>query len=573
MAELKRLCMNCMVELYGNAACVECGFNNSAMQVINPSALPPGTHLHGGRYLVGNVVTSNGEGHTYIGYDSLKNSKVWIREFMPDTMAKRSPQSEQVIPSPELATQFKTLKIDFTDIYNTLNKLESNKGIVPVLNCFEENNTVYSISQYIQSITLDEFLDQIGGILDYNLAVVIFEPLLQTISDIHMNNLVHRGISPETILIDTNGDLRLTGFCISSVRTAKSELPAELYPGYTAPEQYNVTNWQSTWTDVYAISAVLYKVLSGQSPPPANARKNHDSLPAIVKVNPKIPQNISQAIQKGMILQPEHRIETMDIFTGLITYGEEEFRRGDMTKQVDLTGGKIKELPPVRRRRKSRLPYMLISMFFTTIVLLICMHFLIDALTSPVSANNEDAISQSGGGQTPDDLWDDQNSQTIYRVPGFEGMYLDAVKSMADYNVRFTLKVEYEYSEQVQKDIIIEQDIERGYEVAGGETVEIKVTVSKGQIELPNLDGLEQELAVSTIKELLDIEPEIIEKHSDTVAAGQVIQCDRGNGKVILYISLGPEEASSNFSNSNGGSVYDGEEYSYGGSDQPWHNW
>ena len=91
----------------------------------------------------------------------------------------------------------------------------------------------------------------------------LFPPIFTTLSLIHNAGIIHRGICPENILITVKGEIKLIGFCISSMRTQNTELNAELYSGYAAPEQYNSLEWQGTWTDVYAISAVLYRMLTG----------------------------------------------------------------------------------------------------------------------------------------------------------------------------------------------------------------------------------------------------------------------------------------------------------------------
>lgn len=90
----------------------------------------------------------------------------------------------------------------------------------------------------------------------------LFPPILTTLSLVHSAGIIHRGISPQTILVTEKNELKLIDFQISAGRTTGTEIACEMYPGYSAPEQYSSAEWQGTWTDVYGISATLYRVLT-----------------------------------------------------------------------------------------------------------------------------------------------------------------------------------------------------------------------------------------------------------------------------------------------------------------------
>lgn len=546
---MKRLCMNCMNELYAADTCSVCGYDNNFLFLSNELSLPPGTMLFDNKYVVGNILSFNGEGFSYIGYDLKDNIKVWIRELYPDTMVMRGNDGKEVIPKGNYATQFKTLKVDFSDIHSILMGFKDTEGIVPVLNYFEQNNTVYCITKFIQSITLEEFLQQIGGSLDYNQASAIFEPLIKTLSSIHMNNLVHRGISPGNLIIDVNGDLRLTNFCISSVRTVKSELTAEIYPGYTAPEQYNVTSWQGTWTDVYAISAVLYTTLTGVVPEESIARVQNDTLVPVSKINPDIPEHVAFAIQKGLIVDPEKRVETMESLHSLLVSGSDDIKERDMTKRVDLSKGMAGKTQSggLRMRGKSNVPTILVSMFATLIVLLVGLVSLIQAMDSGRLAS---VVPNSSEEQTTSE------EVTVYptktrQIPILVNKYLDAVKLERGINDYFEITVsKYENSETVPVNMIISQNVESGTVVPEGEIQLVSVVVSKGPVELPNLEGFELERATEVLLEMGGIIPDILEAYDSKFKEGEVIRVQRGGGKVVLVVSKGARESSSSESSS-----------------------
>lgn len=103
----------------------------------------------------------------------------------------------------------------------------------------------------------------------------------------------------------------MTSFSIAAVRTANSELECEIYNGYAAPEQYSVSERQGTWTDVYGVCAVIYRVLTGSMPPSAISRMENDNLVAPSVLNPNVPRHVSNVIMQGLSLNSGERIQTV----------------------------------------------------------------------------------------------------------------------------------------------------------------------------------------------------------------------------------------------------------------------
>ncbi|MDR2654883.1 MAG: PASTA domain-containing protein [Oscillospiraceae bacterium] len=538
MAEKKiKRCMNCMEELPGGLMCPYCRFNN-ANPIRDWRALPPNTSLAENRYLVGNYISSNSEGITYIGFDGQKSGKVWIREFMPFSMASRS-SGNALVPYGESLSQFKTLKIDFSDMYTVLRGRKNTGGIVPVLDIFEQNNTIYAVLEYIESITLEQFLGNIdGGRLEYRHASVIFEPLLDTLSDLHNNNLVHRGISPQTILIDTEGSLRLTGFCISSVRTLKSELEAEIFPGYAAPEQYNVTSWQGTWTDVYSVAAALYRTLTGVAPQESIERKVNDELLPAAVAEPSVPKNVSAAIGRAMTVEPDQRIETIDIFSEILKHGPGDYRKNKaMTKQVDFSRGITPENAPRKKRRKGTLPYTLAAMFVTAVVLLIGMQFVIRALDS---ARKQNAAESSSSAPVSSE------AEREYKIPNFTTKRYDAIIYEDGYQKFFFLGEPIrKHSGTYPSGMIIDQDVEPGTVVTESKPVTIIFTVSTGPIPIPDMTGWTKSDAAAQLASLEIEDYKFTDIYSDSIEEGRVVRYSRSGDSVTVMISMGKEPESS----------------------------
>ncbi len=313
MSDLK-LCFGCMEPLGSDeTVCARCGYDQHSTCLSN--YLKPGTVLHE-RFLVGKMLAANGEGVTYIGYDSSVDCKVLIREYFPERLCSRVQNSTAINVNYEHLAQYKALMAEYTELNKALARLRNLSHLNPALDMFAENNTTYAVYEYLEGSTLLDYLKENAGELSWNTVRRIFPPLFTTLSLLHNAGVLHRGLSPETIFVTDKGEIKLMGFCISAVRTNDTELDAELFDGYAAPEQYFADRQQGTWTDVYGICAVLYRILTGCRATDAMSRQDYDILVPPSELNPKIPENVSEGIMKGLLLDGSMRVRTI---TDLVT--------------------------------------------------------------------------------------------------------------------------------------------------------------------------------------------------------------------------------------------------------------
>ena len=334
--------------------------------------LQPGTVLKE-RYLIGKVIEKNNEGATYISYDQTEDKKVLIREFMPEQIAERNESNQYIRPKTGYERQFKTALSDFVELSRQLLALDKITSMVPVMDRFVDNDTVYVVYRYIRSLTLSAFLQRNGGELTWSQTKKMFLPLLNTLSQLHKKGIIHRGISTETILVDQDNKLWLTGFCIADIRAEGGDAGASLFEGYAAPEQYSLNSWQGNWTDVYGISAVLYRVLTGTRPSDGNSRRISDDLCPPDELNRKIPANISDAIFSGMVVSSEKRVQSIDEFTGLLLEEGDTHTAVFESSKVNL---EIKKKKP--KNRKVRVAVW--AMVVTTLILLGLMFWVLHTL-------------------------------------------------------------------------------------------------------------------------------------------------------------------------------------------------
>lgn len=253
----------------------------------------------------------NGEGASYIAFDTVVESAVEIREYMPDNLCKRERGGVQILVDQGQEAQYKALMSDFLELMHQLTRMRTLTTVVQAYEVFEENNTAYAVFEHIEGVTLRQYLNENAGEINWDSASKLFFPLFGTLAALHSSNLIHRGISPETILLNHKGEIKLTGFSISPLRAVGTGLSPQLFGGYAAPEQYSPNSWHGTWTDVYALAAVIYKSLTGTMPPEATTRSVNDNLIEPHILNPSIPKHVSNAIMAAMLLSPEQRTQTM----------------------------------------------------------------------------------------------------------------------------------------------------------------------------------------------------------------------------------------------------------------------
>ena len=151
MAGYENLCMNCMSDTAGKSECPNCGCQSGEPQA--PHALPLRVMLQN-RYIVGRMKSNNGEGMTYIGYDTVLRLPVEVREFFPQSLCERTDGEAdiRILPGNEVA--FNEYLADFLSYARDIAHLRELSTIVQIYDIFEENHTAYTVSEWHDSIPL-----------------------------------------------------------------------------------------------------------------------------------------------------------------------------------------------------------------------------------------------------------------------------------------------------------------------------------------------------------------------------------------------------------------------------------
>ncbi len=519
----RRFCYRCM-EKYDmdQHICPHCGFDDRTPS--NPMYITPGTVLRD-RYLVGELLEYNGEGATYIGQDLSTECKVMLREYMPVNFCTRVKNKATISVNYNNLAKYKAFMAEYTELNKSLARLRNNSNINPILDMFADNNTTYTVFEYIEGIKMLDFLKDNAGELSWEQVSKLFPTLFTTIGILHNAGIIHRAISPETVFITTKGELKLSAFCISAVRTADAGLEYELFKGYAAPEQYSASSSsrQGSWTDVYGVCALLYRSLTGCMPVDSLSRMKHDDLCEPAMLNSSIPEHVSKTIMDGMRLNGSDRIQTItELVTKLFEqpvqvrpvvpvhdHSVEEYREPEHYEERRAVPPPEPEyrIPEYRqperevrqreRRRPEeprhekvntvdRLKVPVIIGILLLAILLIIGAFLMSVLRP--TTEDDEPFSRSSSDNITDEADPDATSDGNTEVPDLIGDFLELTEK--NYSEYFKFDITEVYNDEAGIDEIIDQDPAPGTFVPQGST--IKLTVSKGKEggTIPDYAGL-----------------------------------------------------------------------------------
>ena len=305
-------CLKCMKEYGSNEnICPYCGFEqNSAPK--EPYHLYPGTVLKQ-RYQIGTVLGFGGFGVVYKAWDSLLNCVVAIKEYFPTATASRLPNKKivKVSSNKKYYEEFQLGKIRFLEEARIMAKFAEHPNIVKIFDFFEENNTGYIVMEFLDGLNIGEYLKNEGRPLDIEDAISIMEAVCDILHVIHQAGILHRDIAPDNIFLCVGGKIKLLDLGAARIPNVDANLTRILKPGYAPPEQYSNDENQGIWTDVYALGATLYRMVTGKVPEESTNRKISDILIKPRALNKDIPEYLEKVILRAMSMIPQMRYQSV----------------------------------------------------------------------------------------------------------------------------------------------------------------------------------------------------------------------------------------------------------------------
>lgn len=317
------LCPGCMAVLdEPDLPCPLCGFDKSTYSP-SPRSLRSFTKLNG-KYMVGKVIGEGGFGITYIGFNLDTDLPVAIKEYFPAELATRDTLQGNTINifSGEAKDLYREGLEKYLREARNLTMFSDLTGIVTVKDFFYENDTAYIIMEYINGITLKQHLTKVGGKMKQNEVIKMMKPVLESMNQIHEVGIIHRDISPDNIMITRNNQIKLTDFGAARVFDTEDNksITVVLKRGYAPEEQYRAKGNQGPWTDVYALCATMYKMITGITPQEALERMIEDNVEPLSKFDSSIWPETEYAIMKGLALRAQDRFQTVNELIDALYY-------------------------------------------------------------------------------------------------------------------------------------------------------------------------------------------------------------------------------------------------------------
>lgn len=332
------LCMNCFSVKGQYEVCPFCGYVEGTPPK-QPHYLMPGTLL-GNRFIVGTVIGVGGFGITYKCFDTTLGVTVAVKEFYPAGLVNRAPGERRVgLLSGDKEGQYQERLERFLMEAQSVAQFGKAKDIVNVFDFFEENGTAYIIMEYIDGVLLKDYLDR-QGVIEPELAMNIIMLIIEAVKKIHSKGIIHRDISPDNIFITNENEIKVFDFGAAQLNDSREGMAAEpvIKVGYSPLEQYRDKSKQGYYTDVYAVGAILYQMLTGVKPIESTEREIKDELKSPREMGIKVGGNTDRAVMEALAVRPELRFQGIQQF------------------QEALQNKRIAEYPKekIRKRKRTR---------------------------------------------------------------------------------------------------------------------------------------------------------------------------------------------------------------------------
>ena len=325
--------------------------------------------------------------------------------------------------------------------------------------------------------------------------------------------------------------------CIRDRRTAGSGLREQLYEGYSAPEQYSTAQFEGRYTDEYGLAAVLYRMVCGQSPVPAEQRVVSDSNPRARTVNPTVPAYVSDVLQMGLRLKAMERIQTVPQLYQALTSKEYTAELTRTMKPETPMHPADGEAVQGQKNHLLSLKALLAGILILLMILILMTAWSMLSHRTP-SASSETVEPEPASSE----VLEPQNL-----VPSFLGMDYAQVQNNREYTGMYLFYVTEEYSDTVPAGQIMSQEPEADTVLKAGETIRLVVSKGPQKVEMPTIIGFTQDAAVAMLQSRGLIASCFMVVNDGSYASGCVVSASEEAGTqvsvgsvITVYIAADP---------------------------------
>ena len=498
-----------------------------------------------GRYLIQSLVGVGGMANVYRGVDEKTGNAIAVKVL-----------KEEFLDNEELVRRFKneSKAISILDHPN----------IVKVYDVSVTDRLQYIVMEYVDGITLKEYLKQRGGALTWKETVHFATQVLGALQHAHSKGIIHRDVKPQNIMLLADGSIKMMDFGIARFSRAQSQTVSDKAIGsvhYISPEQAKGDKTDAR-TDLYSVGVMLYEMLSGRLPFDGDGAVSiaimqiSDKAKPLAQVAPNVPEGLRQITEKAMEKDPAKRYQSAQEMLDAI----EEFkhnpsvrfeyeyrntqdnpeksinrvvnnakagakgsniRTGDARRVGTSNPGRSKS---GKKARKGKKPFSLLPIFFGMAVAFVIGAAILIYLIFTNSSNL---------------LFSNRADVTIIN---FVGMTLDEYRA-SEYNTLLKLQEAEEYNSTYPAGTIIRQNPKAGRTVKEGQKITLTVSLGTQYVTIPETKNMVAEDAEQTLK---DMGLNVLQKpmQDNTVANGAVIYTSpaagetvEGDSTVILYVS------------------------------------
>lgn len=442
--------------------------------------LSPGTEL-AHNYIIEKILGEGGFGITYSGTMKLTGEKVAIKEYFPNGLAHRERNAKDepcIIPFYSMEDAFEKGRQHFINEASILKEFHNLNSIVSVKDVLETNGTVYLVMEFIDGITLKQYVKE-NGALSFQELLPLMKPVIQSLIQVHKQGLIHRDISPDNLMIGIDNQLHLIDFGAASIENGHDEktMTVILKSGYAPPEQYLSDGKQGAWTDIYALCATMYMTLTGFAPSESIRRIQRDELPPLAE-HADITSWQAAAIEKGMSLTSADRFQNMEsLYQALIIPPIEiDSKRRSYQNTLEENKTIMKNNATIGKQRKPLYSKILVAFLFVAIFtgasLLYKQSVSLFGNTENEPSTSEETTAVSSS-EAPAD-----NICTMIDVCG--KTYDEAKKNLSAIDSSIQIQTEWVYDNTNASNTIIGQSVKAGTDFTKGSISTILLTISKG---------------------------------------------------------------------------------------------
>ena len=268
-----------------------------------------------------NVIGEGGFGIVYRAFDESLQRDVALKEYMPGALAGRQPNASVRVRSAQHEGTFRAGLSSFINEARILAKF-NHPAMVSVYSFWEENGTAYMAMPFYEGLNLRQAVAANPAIVTEQWIAQLLVPILDVLENLHAMSCYHRDVAPDNILLQQNGKPILLDFGAARrvIGDMTQAMTVILKPGFAPIEQYvdDGTLRQGAWTDIYALSAVLYSLIQGKPPTPSVVRMVNDPMTRLAGSRSDYSPGLLTAIDRGLAVKPEQRPQSIAEFRALL---------------------------------------------------------------------------------------------------------------------------------------------------------------------------------------------------------------------------------------------------------------